>query len=234
MTHQVEIIQAVCPRCAGPRKAFLRGSNTIDGHEDTEFGSVSWSNRALLLECCGCEMHFFREDRYFSESDGVETVYFPKAPSRPRPGWVGSVFLFDIVLKDLLQELYIAAEADLRVMTAIAVRTAFDRATELLGVSADKPFARKLDELLSSGKIGAGEREVLDALVNAGSAAAHRAWKPGAFELQTMITVMESFIHRTIILEGPARRLASAAPRKLAGKPDALKEEDGPAGPVES
>lgn len=226
MTDEVEIMQAICPRCAGPRKAFVRGSNIVEGSKDTKDGTISWSQRAFLLECCGCETHIFREDRYFSEPDGFDTVYFPKAPSRPRPDWVDAVFFYDDVLDDLLEELYSAAETNLRVMTAIAVRTAFDRATELLGVSAEKPFVKKLDELVASGKIGAGEREVLDALVNAGSAAAHRAWKPKLGELRTMITVMESFIHRTIILEGAAKRLAKAAPRKRKAEPDMTAEGD--------
>ena len=54
------------------------------------------------------------------------------------------------------------------------MRTAFDRASELLGVNPAKTFAEKLTDLVSRGHIGSSEKDTLDTLTDAGSAAAHR------------------------------------------------------------
>ena len=59
---------------------------------------------------------------------------------------------------------------DLRVLSAIGIRMAFDRAS---GVYPAKRFAKKLLELVERGEIGVSEKYTLDILTDAGSAAAH-------------------------------------------------------------
>jgi Domain of unknown function (DUF4145) len=63
------------------------------------------------------------------------------------------------------------------VLAAIGLRTAFDRASELLGIDPNKTFAGKLSQLVVDGHIGSTEKASLDVLTDAGGAAAHRGWK---------------------------------------------------------
>jgi hypothetical protein len=42
---------------------------------------------------------------------------------------------------------YVALNNDLRILAAIGIRTAFDRASQLLGIAPEKTFADKLGEL---------------------------------------------------------------------------------------
>jgi hypothetical protein len=87
------------------------------------------------------------------------------------------------------------------------LRTAFDRASELLGVDPAKKFAEKLTDLVSCGNIGSSEKDTLDTLTDAAGAAAHRGWKPNPKELNTMMDIIEAFLYRTFILADAAKSL---------------------------
>ena len=71
-----------------------------------------------------------------------------------------------------------------------------------LGVDPALPFNKKLNSLEQMGKIGKSEKELSKILTDAGGAAAHRGWKPRIRQLDTLMTIGEQFLHRTIILEG--------------------------------
>ncbi len=90
----------------------------------------------------------------------------------------------------------------------------FDKATELLGIDPAITFDSKLSELEKAGKIGEGERTILDVLTDAGGAAAHRGWKPTPYELDTLISILEGFIDRTLVLPSKAKQLADTIPAR--------------------
>ena len=118
------------------------------------------------------------------------------------------------MLGNLLTEMYDALATDVRVLAAIAVRTAFDRASEKFGVDPGKSFKDKLDYLSCFGHIGYDEEHVLRVLVDAGSAAAHRAWRPSTDELHTMVDTLESFLHRSFVIGDGIKKLKAAVPPK--------------------
>jgi hypothetical protein len=202
-------------------------------HDDGD--GTSASDTGLILECCGCERVYFRRDYWFSEWDevvdhpltgqpmmqhGVQTTYWPSEIARRRPKWLDVLRERDRSLGLLLDEMYSALDGDLRVLAAIGARTAFDRASELLGVDPAIRFQEKLDRLGANGKISLDEENTLEVLVNAGSAAAHRGWRPEPQELNTMIEVIESFIHRSFIVGDGIAKLKAAVPAKpTRGKP---------------
>jgi hypothetical protein len=183
----------------------------------------------MILECCGCGRVYFRRDYWFSEWEvvvdnpytgqpeiegGVETTYWPAPAQRKAPEWIGKIEKADKTLGNLLTEMYTALNSDLLVLAAIGARTAFDRSSELLQVEPTLPFAKKLDELVAIGKIGKDERGTLEILVDAGSAAAHRAWVPKAKELNTMMVIVEAFLYRAFILDDRLQKLKAAVPPK--------------------
>jgi Domain of unknown function (DUF4145) len=110
--------------------------------------------------------------------------------------------------------MYTALNNSLHVLAAIGARTLFDRSSELLGVAPDLIFAKKLDEPLNQGKVSKDERDTLDVLVDAGSAAAHRGWRPKPKDLNTMMDVVETFLHRSFILGDGIKKLKAAIPHK--------------------
>ena len=181
----------------------------------------------MILECCGCSRIFFRRDFWFSEWDtegehpvtgeprierGVDTTYWPAPATRRPPTWVGNIEEADRNLGKLLSEMYTALNNDLRVLAAIGARTVFDRSSELFGVPPKVTFADKLQELCCQGRVSKDEHETLRVLVDAGSAAAHRGWRPKPEELNTMMDVVEAFLHRSFILDDGIKKLKAAIP----------------------
>lgn len=119
-----------------------------------------------------------------------------------------------MILRELFADIYVALNNDLRILAAIGLRTAFDRASEILNVDPKISFSQKLKGLMEAGKIGRDEVEILGVLTDAGSAAAHRGWKPSESDLNTMMNIFESFIHRSFILQSEARKLIKSVPKR--------------------
>ena len=221
------ITKGHCPNCGSGRNAFVRAKHVVT-HSD-EGDGTSASDTGMILECCGCERVYFRRDYWFSEWDeivdhpvsgqplirpGVETIYWPSVIKRARPKWFDALRERDNSLGLLLDEMYSALDAELRVLAAIGARTVFDRASELLGVDEGLSFQEKLDGLAADGKTSLDEVKTLQALVDAGSAAAHRAWRPQPDEVNTMIDVVESFLHRSFIVGNGIAKLRASVPEK--------------------
>lgn len=222
-----------CPTCEGPRivEILHRVTQKPEWLEDDIGPDFNWSITTDLLQCAGCETVFYRATRW--DEDMVdhsyhpvtretitvatpEVTYFPVAQSRRRPGWLHSITLGDLTLFRILSEAYGAYDGDLPILTAIGIRTAFDRASEVLKINPSLPFVEKLKELFQANHINKAQHDLLGELVDAGSAAAHRAWTPSRVKLITMFDVLEGFIHASIILPSMAGDLKKGVPPKPA------------------
>jgi hypothetical protein len=150
-------------------------------------------------------------ERYECE-EGI--CYWPKPSSEPSigPDWLGKIS--DGVLIKLLKSVYIAREHDLRVLAAIGMRVVFDRVSELMDVDQTKSFAGKLDQLQKDGHISPGEKKALDALTDAGNAAAHRGWEPSLEELKHLVFIMEHFVKGFALKEKAETLKGSIPPRQ--------------------
>jgi uncharacterized protein HemY len=71
-------------------------------------------------------------------------------------------------MEHLLNEAYEALNHNLPVVAAIALRTLFDAATEVLGIDPKLSFKKKLDELEANRHINQAQKNILDALTDAG------------------------------------------------------------------
>jgi hypothetical protein len=91
-------------------------------------------------------------------------AYWPAPSKRKQPRWAYELSAVDSDLGSLFDDIYIALDNDLRMLSAIGVRTVFDRASELLGVDPAKTFVEKLTELAQLGKIGSSEKDTLMSL----------------------------------------------------------------------
>ncbi|WP_085034076.1 DUF4145 domain-containing protein [Ensifer aridi] len=219
-------LRAYCSSCRGDRNCEIKGHHREWG--DDARNGYQWDTNWYLLVCCGCD-HVFAQsvstnsEDYYQEYDyqgEVITVHeetirsWPAKSKRERPDWLGHNGVetnIDNVdaLDSSLAELYGALDHDLNVLAAIGIRTSFDIAAEVLGVDSSKPFQKKLDEMVAKNLIRDSEREHLDILIDAGSASAHRGWKPSLSDLDTLMDTLESFIYDAFVL--PARKEAAAA-----------------------
>jgi hypothetical protein len=215
-----------CPRC-GPATF----SEVVAEFRSVEESAHEWFQTDFrTLRCCGCETIYFQRESKSSTDETYETdpetgqicsyypgevLYYPPRLKREHPEWSSQLMAVDPDLYHLFSDIYTALNNDLNILAAIGIRTAFDRATELLSIDPKKSFVAKLDELVATGRIGSAEKEFLDILTDAGSAAAHRSWRPGDKDLGTMMTLIESFIHRTFLLSDAAKELKTKVPPRL-------------------
>jgi transcription elongation factor Elf1 len=213
-----------CPTCGANKIAHIQATEKRgSSHEDMSF----WENH-YILECggCGCVYHQIvtwntEEIEYFENGQcrAVSTVtHWPIPVHRPRPDWHFELMVTDSLLYHITCEVYEALNHNIRVLAAIGMRTTIDRATELLGIKPNLTFTRKLDELLIKGKIGKDEREHLSVLIDAGSAAAHRGWRPSMDELDLLMPILEVFLNRNFLMPKQMEILKNSVPQKPSKK----------------
>jgi hypothetical protein len=227
-------VKGHCPKCGPDRNAEVKGEY-VSGFEDDGFWAT---HKRRILVCLGCEAAYFQIETTTSEDvewqvddSGISVPsfkphfrHFPSPIKREQPQWAQN-FEAEKLLAELgvsqtgdlwrlFDDVYDCLNADLRIPAAIAIRTTFDKATEFVGIDPSLSFAKKLDALLDRGRISEDEREILEILVDAGSAAAHRGWRPTADELETLTTLIESFLHRTFVILEAARKLKDGIPQR--------------------
>lgn len=220
-----ERIKGICPACGPDRWAFIRGTFERTTHHEDMWASTTHR----ILQCAGCDEVYHQTDDVFSEdytnsenpiTGDVEwdyehnIKYWPSPNKRQKPKWLPRLLSVDLELFKLLEEVYAGLENNLDVLAAIGVRTTFDRGAELLGIDPSKTFQKKLDDLHAQGSIGVTERNALNVLTDAGSASAHRGWRPDSQHIQTLMEMIESFVHRNFVLIEDISVLKNAIPAR--------------------
>lgn len=225
-------IKVHCPTCDGQRQCYVRAAHTSQwSHElhDYHQNSMHGGAEHRILECCGCETVFYYETSWNSEDEEVvtgengeekweynmSTVTFPPIPEHKaeiRPSWL--LQLEDKQLRKLLDETYLAYEHGSYVLAAMGMRTCLDRVTEIFQIDPAITFDEKLDELRQQGLVGSNERSILDLIVNAGNAAAHRGWRPDQDETSKMLRAFEAFLLRCFVLDFDAKAIEGNIPPK--------------------
>lgn len=224
-----ETEKALCPTCNKEQNASIRGAYTTSWSDPDH--PLDGRDEYRIFQCNGCDTVFFQHRNYFSldeepfyDKDGntqfeeQPTIhYYPYPSVRLLPAWIESIS--DELLKNILSETYEANNRQLPVLTAIGLRTVFDRATTLLKINAELRFEEKLS-LLPGQKITDNLRkESMTVLVNAGNAAAHRAWKPKQNDIDQLMDLMENFIHHHFVIHKKIKKIAKGIPaRKKAMK----------------
>ncbi|HET7883883.1 MAG TPA: DUF4145 domain-containing protein [Acetobacteraceae bacterium] len=90
-----------------------------------------------------------------------------------------------------------ANDRQLRLL-AMGVRTALDYVMIQIVESA-RTFEQKLDQMVDTGHLSTRQKEMLKTVIDAGSAAAHRGFKPPRDLLEEMLSVMEGVIREHYI-----------------------------------
>lgn len=223
-------VTAHCPICNAERKCDVHAnvykswSWEVNGGRNSMDGGVNHS----LLECRGCETVFYLRDSWDSENvdyyygpEGetlVEPVRdkhtYPPPDSQTKPLWFDALGKVDGQLQSILNEMYVTYDHKAYILTAVGLRTALDRATEVLGIDPAISFEEKLKELKDGGWVGETEHSILDVITNAGSAAAHRGWSPSNDDAGKLLTAMEAFLYRAFIVGQDALSIKANIPPK--------------------
>lgn len=227
--------KANCPTCDGQRVCFVHGHYEQRWNWTDRINEVNGLNDHYLLECRGCETVFYQCAKSNSEDvefqyhpfTGEEEYYYPETittfpsppkPSKEMPDWLLQQGRIEPRLAAILKEMYVARDSGSYILASVGLRTAFDRASELLGIPPEESFVSKVSGLLKQGVVGQSEADALNVVADAGSAAAHRGWSPSEEEFEALLTALEHFLERNLVTVNKATAVkASIPPRPQRG-----------------
>lgn len=142
-----QVILAYCPICKGDKRTLVVASIN-EPFEDDHYSCLT-KHRIIKCEGCGhiqfqteftdsVEINYGYDQAGGEYAEPIKTIdYYPPKPRRLRPEWSAHHKSFSFALAHLLDEAYAALDNDLPVLAAIALRTAFDASTEVLGINPD-------------------------------------------------------------------------------------------------
>lgn len=236
MTDEIEqssIETFFCNQCKRPTRHYIRAEHSADNY-DTRSGT-SLSSRHIIAECCGCENVALVRKKHFSEhydyyedpSTGQqhrealwdEEIY-PAVTYRNPPLWFED--LPDYTLREISVEIYKSLQTGSHYLATFGSRTLIDRLIVLTAGDRGN-FPKGLQALQDDGMLSRHEREILNPVVEAGNAAAHRGWAPTKEQLAIILDTVEGLIHRLLVLPKMAEELEEAVPNRGGGKAKAGK-----------
>jgi len=177
-------------------------SEDIDG-----IGDIYWITTYRLLECCGCQDISLSKAVYFSEADDTQTHFYPPRVSRHKPAWHGDL---PRDYEQLLAEVYSSLHADNRQLAMMGARALIDLFI-LRKVGDLGNFSVGMDALEKEGFISFKDRLVVKAAIEAGHAAAHRAYRPTATDVERVMDIVENIIQHDVLHES-AKALRATTP----------------------
>ena len=212
--------QIHCNDCNQLTKHCVRKSYSQEGEEP--FGSgdpsltYSWKTTWRILECCGCGNVTVEQEKYLSEWEETEVIFFPSPTVRKVPKWLNDL---PIGVAEVLEEVYTAINSDNRRLATMGARCLIDLVViDTVGDVGN--FEQKLTALEGEGLIGSKNRTHLDAALNVGNAASHRGHTPTTEALNTLMDIIENFLQATYILDSVAEELNRATPARIPAKKD--------------
>lgn len=227
MSSDPSIVKSHCNQCGQETKHDLLHRKQTQDSESIDGGryEVSWSRTWLLLECRGCgDVSLLKRD-WCSENDPFdpeEDTYYPPRVSRKRPEWTRQSDVPD-EYDDLLNETYIALQADSRRLAMMGARALIDifinrKVGDVGG------FEQGLKAVCEKGYLSKTNREVIEAAIGMGHASAHRGHQPTVQQANAVIDIVENLIQSDVLSATAEKLKAATPPRKKAAS--AAKKKD--------
>lgn len=174
--------------------------------EEDSGAGISWGEASVLLKCMGCETVTLKQTPWMSECDDPAVHYYPPRKKRPVPHWI------DELPREywlLCKELYSAYDADCRALVLMGIRALIDR--YIFHNIGDMNFEAGLKRLLEEKMISENQKKSIEIVVEAGHAAAHRAYRPEIQNLNSALEVVEHLLFQ-VLPEDAMQKLKMATP----------------------
>lgn len=198
--EQMQILKVHCNKCLQKTKHELvaervnHGSETFSDGQSSMFPEfeITWSDTYRMLQCLGCESVTLQNEYWFSEVDGIDEEFYPPRVSRRLPEWRHDL---PDEWQELLKEVYQALHTDSRRLAMMGARTLVDLyLNEQVGDIGG--FAAKLKKLKENNLISTPAKDILEAALDVGHAASHRAHKPSSKDVSQVIDIVENLLHQ--------------------------------------
>lgn len=215
-----DVARAPCNSCGQTTNHLVVAVRRVDEWMLDEFRDTGHPSDLIhefaMLECGGCQSISLRVDHYTNNDDiGEEnflegTDYYPPRIDRRQPSWLSEL---PLQLRQLMDEVYEALGTDSRRLALMGVRTAVEMVMTAKVGSAGT-FGNRLQALEAKGLIGKQNAQVLGAVVDAGSAAAHRAYEPSARILSQIMDIVENLLQAVYVLPRSSTTIKKSTPRR--------------------
>lgn len=166
-----------------------------------------------VVQCRECRsttycIHTHIHPGFGGDSYIESTSYHPPLPFRTKPVWYNKL---PELYRLILDEIYQALDNRLFFLASSGTRTALDMLI-VQKIGDIGSFKDKIERLLSEGMIDSTERDMLLAVIDAGSAAAHRNYRPDDEKINHMMDILEEIFYKMIV--DPERKQDLAAKAK--------------------
>ena len=216
-----------CNQCKRSTRHFVRAEHKVSDYDKRS--GTSLTSRYAVVECCGCEnialvrkTHFSEHIDYYEDPSTGEQYrellwkeeIYPPVTYRPSPTWFED--LPDDTLREISAEIYNSLQTGSHYLATFGSRTLIDRLI-VLTVGDKGNFPKGLQALQDGGMLSQHERDILNPVVDAGNAAAHRGWAPTKDQIAVILDTVEGLIHRLLVLPKLAEELEEAVPSRSGG-----------------
>jgi len=209
--------KAHCNLCAGDRNhEILHVEETSWQHEDYQ---LEGKDTYETLKCLGCESIKLRHSSWSSDAESADINYFPPAIFRPKPHWFMDLILnlspADAFVVKLLKEIYIALQNNLSSLATMGVRSLIEKI--MISKTGDQgSFVKNITEFQRLGYVSPLQRERLEAILEAGHAAIHRAFSPKTVDVITLVDITEHIVESVYLHDSKIAALKRRVPpRKI-------------------
>lgn len=185
-----------CNRCGGDTWHLIVAQRRKETRAHLEGGyEILFVEGSDFLECQVCQQTRLRITDWNSENEHHSISFTPPASRHKTPSWLNEL---PPEYVDLALEIYPALDAGSFSLALMGARALLDvYISRHTGVGND--FKKKLDDLCRQGALSVKHAEILWPAFDAGSAAAHRGYRPSEHNVITALQVVENLIQQEIL-----------------------------------
>lgn len=218
-----KVVKANCNTCGGDRNAFRRREFEKRDND----GVVSFTKTIEILECCGCGRLSVRKTDWCSENFDYEqdpltgevvlvpetdVSHWPPPSRRKPPGWFERIDRPPI--RSVFKEIYRAIDHDALSLATMGTRTVIDHVMTIAVGDVKGGFEAKLNKMVEQGHMGEKEKRVLMTMIDAGSAASHRAYVPDLTTLEKVLDVAELLVQKELVVPSYVDPVENSTPKR--------------------
>jgi len=213
----------ICRKCQHETGHWPIGNGQIQGSEKKLERNRTSYQTFQVVRCKDCGATTYCIDTHINpghmmgDSYVQETTYFPPLTKRIKPDWYNSLAAH---YQSILYEVYSAIDNELFFLASSGTRTALDQLiVEKIGDTGG--FHQKVQKLVKENIIDEDEKEMLLAVIDAGSASAHRNYRPELSAIEHMMDILETIFFKLLIepkkkeeLKDKAKKLRKLTPKR--------------------
>ncbi len=218
-------LKAQCNKCLGETNHLLLHKEEQPWDEEINHGmSIYGSETFNMVKCCGCDSVKLMHTSWFSEicdeygQPITDINYYPPAISRAEPKWLselGGLLPNEKMqyIRGLLKEIYSALHNDSRRLAVMGIRALIEHLM-ITEVSDNGTFKSNLTAFQQAGYLSGKQREILEAILEAGHATIHRGFHPSAEDVLIVVEITESLVETIYVHSKKAEKLKERVPQR--------------------